>query len=152
MTPAITELKRRKVKYKIHEYEHDPDCTSYGMEAAEKIGVEPERVYKTLIVQGGKEYFVGIVPVVTELNLKKLAKAAGIKKVKMAPKEDIEKITGYIMGGVSPFGQKRNLKTFICESAQNYETIFVSGGKRGLDVEIAVEDFLRITNALNFDN
>lgn len=148
MTPAIKLAKRAKISYKIHEYSHDPDCESYGIEAAEKIGVAPERVFKTLVVDlGNKVLAVAVIPVSEMLSLKKIAKAAGAKKAVMADKHDVMRSTGYVLGGVSPLGQKKRLKTVIDSSAENFDTIFVSGGRRGLDIELSPSDLQRLTQA-----
>ncbi|HLT13993.1 MAG TPA: Cys-tRNA(Pro) deacylase [Marinobacter sp.] len=148
MTPGILAAKKAKVSYVVHEYEHDPSADSYGNEAAEKMGVEPSRVFKTLVVAiDGKELAVGVVPVTTLLSLKQLAKAAGAKKAAMADKQDVQRSTGYVLGGVSPLGQKKRLKTFIDTSAQQFDTIFVSAGKRGLEIELAPADLALLTSA-----
>ncbi|WP_278803787.1 YbaK/EbsC family protein, partial [Marinobacter nauticus] len=114
MTPAINAAKQARVNYTIHEYEHDPAAESYGEEAAEKIGANPAQVFKTLVVSlDGKDLAVGIVPVTAMLGLKQIAKAAGAKKALMADKQLVQRTTGYVLGGVSPLGQKKPLKTFI---------------------------------------
>lgn len=148
MTPAINAAKQARVNYTIHEYEHDPAAESYGEEAAEKIGANPAQVFKTLVVSlDGKDLAVGIVPVTAMLGLKQIAKAAGAKKALMADKQLVQRTTGYVLGGVSPLGQKKRLKTFIDQSAENFETIFVSAGKRGLEIELAAADLARLTQA-----
>lgn len=149
MTPAIDVAKKAGVAHTVHAYEHDPACTAYGMEAAEKMGVAPERVFKTLVVQlDSKVFAVGIIPVAAQLSMKHLAKAAGAKKAAMADKQDVERITGYVLGGVSPLGQKRRLKTFIDASARQFPTLFVSAGRRGLEIELAPDDLARLTGAV----
>ena len=141
MTPGILAAKKAGVPFTVHEYDHDPSAPSFGLEAAEKLGVPPERVFKTLVVRlDGRELAVGVVPVNSMLSMKAAAKAAGAKKVEMAPQADVEPSTGYVLGGVSPLGQKKRLRTFIDVSAEAFETIFVSAGKRGLDMEIAPGD------------
>ncbi|MGQ7301002.1 Cys-tRNA(Pro) deacylase [Marinobacter nauticus] len=148
MTPAINAAKQARVNYIIHEYEHDPAAESYGEEAAEKTGANPAQVFKTLVVSlDGKNLAVGIVPVSAMLGLKQIAKAAGAKKAVMADKQLVQRTTGYVLGGVSPLGQKKTLKTFIDQSAENFETIFVSAGKRGLEIELAAADLARLTQA-----
>lgn len=148
MTPAINTAKQARVNYTIHEYEHDPAAESYGEEAAEKIGANPAQVFKTLVVSlDGKDLAVGIVPVTAMLGLKQIAKAAGAKKALMADKQLVQRTTGYVLGGVSPLGQKKPLKTFIDQSAEDFETIFVSAGKRGLEIELAPADLARLTQA-----
>ena len=148
MTPAINAAKQARVNYTIHEYEHDPAAESYGEEAAEKIGANPAQVFKTLVVSlDGKDLAVGVVPVTAMLGLKQIAKAAGAKKALMADKQLVQRTTGYVLGGVSPLGQKKRLKTFIDDSARNFATLFVSAGKRGLEIELAPEDLSRLTGA-----
>lgn len=147
MTPCIKLLKKVKKEYKVHQYEHESSYSSYGEEAAEKLGVTPERIFKTLVVQNEKNFAVGIVPVVSKLNLKALAKALGVKKVAMADAHDVEKITGYVLGGVSPLGQKKRLPSIIDESALSHESIFVSAGKRGLEVELSPYVLQELLNA-----
>lgn len=138
MTPAIALLRREKVAHAVHEYEHDPSAESYGLEAAEKLGIEPARMFKTLVVKLDKGTLaVGIVPVSSLLNLKRMAKACSAKKAAMAQPAEVERATGYVLGGVSPLGQKRRLPTVIDASAERFETVFVSAGKRGMDVELA---------------
>ena len=149
MTPAINIAKRAEIVYQLHDYEHSPDSVSYGLEAAEKLGQDPNQVFKTLVIQweGGK-LAVGIVPVCTTLNLKQMAKALGAKKAAMANRFDVEKSTGYVMGGVSPLGQKKTLPTVIDESALTFTTIYVSAGKRGLEIELSPKDLTRLTDAI----
>ena len=147
MTPAINTAKKAKISYTVHEYEHDAISESYGLEAAEKLGIAPEKVFKTLIVTDGKDLFVGIVPVSTQLNLKRMAKVVGVKKLSMADAKKVENTTGYVLGGVSPIGQKKPLQTVIDSSAQDFETINVSAGKRGLEIELSPTDLQNLTNA-----
>ncbi len=145
MTPAIQRLKKSKTPFTIHQYEHDPLSSSYGEEAADKLEVSPERIYKTLIVRlNDGSFAVAILPVLHQLDLKQFAKAAGVKKAAMADKKDAERATGYILGGISPIGQKKRLKTVIDKSAQSNDTIFVSAGRRGLDIELKSEDLRAI--------
>jgi len=147
MTPAIQVLKKQKTPHTIHEYKHDNSVQSYGEEAAQKMRVPANRVFKTLLVQSDKTLAVGIVPVSSKLSLKHVAKALGFKKVAMADPKDVEKSTGYILGGVSPLGQKKRLKTVIDESAFLYESIFVSAGKRGLEVQLSAKDLQTLLDA-----
>lgn len=138
MTPAVNLAKKLKLDFQTHEYEHDPMASSYGIEAAEKLGVESARVFKTLVVQDENDKLaVAILPVEHLLNLKKIAKAIGSKKAMMADPKLVERTTGYVLGGVSPLGQKKRLPTVIDASAQSLATIFVSGGKRGLEIELS---------------
>jgi len=149
MTPAIKSLQNAKVTFKTHEYSHDPAAESYGLEAAEKMGVDAARVFKTLVVMlDAKDYAVGVIPVSEMLSMKQIAKAAGAKKAAMADKTDVERITGYVLGGVSPIGQKKRLKTFIDETAQPLFTMFVSAGRRGLEIELSPQDLKNQTNGL----
>ena len=138
MTPAINLLKKNKQPHRIHKYTHDPNSGSYGLEASEKLGVAPEQVFKTLVVEmdNGK-LAVCILPVTGQLQLKAAAKGLGCKKVEMADPARVQKSTGYVLGGVSPLGQKTRLKTVLDQSAKDFETIFVSAGRRGLEIEIA---------------
>lgn len=148
MTPAIKSAKKAKVPFTIHEYEHDPAAEAYGIEAAQKLGVDPARVYKTLVLtDGGKDLYVAVIPVTMHLDLKKLAKAVGVKKTAMADVKVVERVTGYVVGGVSPLGQKKRLTTIIDASAEDQETIFVSGGRRGLDIELSPRDLAALTGA-----
>lgn len=147
MTPAINAAKKAKITYTIHEYAHDPSSESYGTEVANKLGIPEEMVFKTLVVKyGTKELAVGVVPVSTMLNMKLFAKAIGAKKASMAEASDVERATGYVLGGVSPLGQKKKLKTIIDSSANKYPTIFVSAGRRGLDIELKPQDLEKLTN------
>lgn len=148
MTPGINAARKARVAHTIHEYNHDPASESYGKEAAEKMPVDPARVFKTLVVSiDEKELAVGVVPVTAMLNMKLIARAGSGKRAAMADKQAVQRSTGYVMGGVSPLGQKRKLKTFIDESAQSFETIFVSAGRRGLEIELAPEDLARLIGA-----
>ncbi|MBF6058875.1 MULTISPECIES: Cys-tRNA(Pro) deacylase [Thiomicrorhabdus] len=152
MTPAILLLKSKKIEHTVHEYVHDEGCESYGLEAAEKLGIVPERVFKTLVVSlNSGELAVGIVPVSAKLSMKLIAKAAGGKKAEMAAPQLVERSTGYVLGGVSPLGQKKRLKTVLDSSAQNYPTIFVSAGKRGMDLELTPQDLLSLLGGIYAD-
>lgn len=138
MTPAIDLLKKAKAAHQVHSYSHDPKAASYGLEAAEKLNLEPARVFKTLLAASEKgELLVAVVPVAGTLDLKALAQAAGVKKADMADPNAAQRATGYLLGGISPLGQKKRLRTFIDESAQQHSTIYVSAGRRGLEVELA---------------
>ncbi|QSP95643.1 Cys-tRNA(Pro) deacylase [Marinobacter salinisoli] len=148
MTPGINALKKAGVPFSVHEYDHAPDAPSYGLEAAEKMGTEPGRVFKTLVAAvDGQSLVVGIVPVNSQLSMKRLARAAKGKKAAMADPEAVQRSTGYVLGGVSPLGQKRRLATFIDDSAQRFGTVFVSAGRRGLEIELAPADLARLLNA-----
>ncbi|MDI9777736.1 Cys-tRNA(Pro) deacylase [Pseudomonas putida] len=138
MTPALDLLKKARAEHRVHSYEHDPKSASYGLEAAEKLGLEPQQVFKTLLASSEKgELLVAVVPVVGTLDLKALAHAAGVKKCEMADPAVAQRATGYLVGGISPLGQKKRLRTFIDDSAQDFATIHVSAGRRGLEVELA---------------
>lgn len=141
MTPAVLLLKKLKVPHQVLEYQHDPQAESYGLEAATKLGLAPAHVFKTLVAAlDGKELVTAIVPVDQLLNMKQLAKAAGAKKAAMAAAADVERSSGYVLGGVSPLGQKKLLRTFIDQSAAGFETIYVSAGKRGLEIGMKPAD------------
>ncbi len=148
MTPGINVAKKAKVAHTVHEYAHDPASVSYGLEAAEKLGIAAARVFKTLVVSlDGRELAVGVVPVSAMLGMKQIAKAAGAKKAAMAAPADVERATGYVLGGVSPLGQKKRLRTFIDASAADFATIFVSAGRRGLEIELSPQDLRALTGA-----
>lgn len=150
MTPAINLAKKKKVTYTIHQYDHDPSHDSYGLEAVEALGQDPKKVFKTLLfcLNGvAKDLAVAVIPVDQKLNLKLAAKAAKGKKAEMANPEIAQKTTGYVVGGISPLGQKKALPTFIHSSAEPQETICVSAGKRGLEIELAPSDLAKLTRA-----
>lgn len=152
MTPAINLLKKTKTRHDVHEYQHDASHPSYGLEAAEKMNVPAERVFKTLVAQVDKSRLVvAIVPVTHTLNLKQLAKAAGGKKAAMADASLVERTTGYVLGGVSPLGQKKRLPTFLDSSASHFDHIFVSAGRRGLEVSLAPSALLALLNGQTCD-
>ncbi|SEG73875.1 Cys-tRNA(Pro) deacylase [Vibrio hangzhouensis] len=150
MTPAINLAKKKKITHTVHQYDHDPRHDSYGLEAVEALGQDPDSVFKTLLfaINGEpKNLAVAVIPVEEKLNLKLAAKAAGGKKAEMADKEIAQKTTGYVLGGISPLGQKKALPTFIHTSAQYRETMCVSAGKRGLEIELAPADLATLTRA-----
>jgi Cys-tRNA(Pro)/Cys-tRNA(Cys) deacylase len=147
-TPATVALTRAGIAFTIHEYHHDPSAPSFGLEAAAALGVEADRVFKTLLAEvDGVGLVVGVVPVSGSLDLKSLASAVGGKRAAMAAPVLAERRTGYVIGGISPVGQRTALPTVVDETAQLWETVFVSGGRRGLDLEIAPDDLLSITHA-----
>ena len=145
-TPALVALEKAGIPHTLHPYEHDPsNALSYGIEAAEAIGVDPTQVFKTLLTDVDGRLVVGIVPVDRKLDLKALARAAGGKKAAMAEPAAAERATGYVVGGISPLGQKTRLQTVLDESAETYDVVYVSGGRRGLDVGLAPADLLNLT-------
>lgn len=146
MTPAINYAKKHKISFTIHKYKHDAAHESYGLEAAEKLSLNPELVFKTLVTRLDRgELVVAILPVTQMLNLKALARACGAKKAVMADKGAVEKTTGYVLGGVSPLGQKKSLRTILDASAAGHPAIFVSAGRRGLEIELSPQDLLTHT-------
>lgn len=148
MTPAIDLLKKAKAEHRVLSYTHDPKAPSYGLEAAEKLSLDPARVFKTLLAATEKgELLVAVVPVAGSLDLKALAHAAGAKKADMAPADAAQRATGYLVGGISPLGQKKRLRTFIDRSALDHPTIHVSAGRRGLEVELAAQVLAEHTQA-----
>jgi len=146
MTPGINAAKKAKILYTLHKYDHDPASESYGTEAAQKMEIPGEQVFKTLMVSldNGK-LAVGVIPVTAMMNMKRMAKASGAKKAAMATPSDVARSTGYVLGGVSPLGQKKRLTTIIDASAQNFSTIYVSAGRRGLEIELAPGDLQKLT-------
>ena len=144
-TPATVALARAGVAFTVHAYEHDPRAAAYGLEAAEKLGLDPGQVFKTLLAAVDGSLAVAIVPVAMLLDLKALANALGGKRAELADPAVAERKTGYVVGGISPIGQKAPLPTVLDESAILCETIFVSGGRRGLDLELAPDDLLAVT-------
>jgi Cys-tRNA(Pro)/Cys-tRNA(Cys) deacylase len=139
MTPAIEVAREANLSFQIHEYEHDPSIQSYGEEAAAELGVDRKRVFKTLVVElSTKELCVYVLPIMHQLNMKSAARAAGVKKATMDNAKSVVRVTGYVLGGVSPIGQKRNLRTFIDTTAGNFDSVYVSGGRRGLDIELNI--------------
>lgn len=150
MTPAIKAAEKAKINFRVHEYGHDPNTDSYGLEAAAALGIDEGRVFKTLLLslQGGPApLVVGIVPVGAQLDLKALAATAGAKKATMADPAQAERVTGYVVGGISPLGQKKRLPIFIDTLATEYDTVFVSAGRRGLEIELAPRDLQSLCHA-----
>lgn len=146
-TPATAALARAGIAFTSHAYQHDSATTSYGMEAAGVLGIDPARVFKTLLADVGGGLAVAIVPVNGTLDLKALALALGHKKAAMADPAAAQRRTGYVLGGISPVGQRQHSPTVLDESALGHATIFVSGGQRGFDIELAPADLIRITQA-----
>ncbi len=150
-TPATLALRAAGIRFVEHAYSHDPAATSYGLEAATALGLDPERVFKTLLADVDGRLVVGIVPVTGKLDLKALAAAAGGKKASMADPAVAERRTGYVVGGISPIGQKTRHATVLDETAELWDTVFVSGGRRGLDIELAPSDLIAIADAVVAD-
>lgn len=153
-TPAVRALDRADVRYTLRGYDHDPRAESFGLEAAQALDVDPDRVLKTLLAVlapgGGRpgHLVVGVVPVSGQLDLKALARALGGSRASMAPVAEAERATGYVAGGISPLGQRRRLPTVVDDSALAFDTVLVSAGRRGLDVELAPGDLVRLTEAV----
>ncbi len=153
-TPATDALAAAGVAFRLHSYEHDPAVTSYGDEAASALGIDPHRVFKTLVIElaagpgrAGGQLAVAVVPVAAKLDLKAAASALGAKKADLAEPARATRSSGYLLGGISPLGQKTPLPTLVDDSARGFETIFVSAGRRGLQVELSVDDLARLTTA-----
>jgi len=147
-TPATAALIAAGADFALHDYDHDPRDTSFGLEAAHALGLEPERVFKTLLAELDGELVVAVVPVSGQLDLKALARTLGGSRAVMAEVSRAERVTGYVAGGISPLGQKRALRTVLDETVDLFDTIFVSAGRRGLDLEIAPADLVRLTSAV----
>ena len=151
MTPAINVAKKAGVTFRIHEYAHDPNAASYGEEAANLLGLDYRQVFKTLLVSltGGKHTLaVGVVPVNAMLDLKAVAKVLGAKKAEMADPKVAERSTGYVVGGISPLGQKKRLPLVLDQSAAEQSTIFVSAGRRGLEIELAPQALIDLSEGI----
>ena len=148
-TPATLLLARQKVPHTVHEYAHDPRAESYGLEAAEALGIAPARVFKTLVADVDGALAVAVVPVTGSLDLKALAAAVGGKRATMADPALAERTTGYVRGGISPLGQRTRtpLPTVLDTTATDHPTIYVSAGRRGLEIELSPTDLTRLTNA-----
>jgi len=147
-TPATVALTAAGTAYTVHSYDHDPSHPSYGEEAAEAMGVSPDRVFKTLVADVDGTLTVAVVPVAGQLDLKALAAAVGGKRAAMADPSLAERTTGYVRGGISPLGQRKKLPTVLDASAGAHATICVSAGRRGLEVELAPEDLTKLTEAV----
>ncbi|MGK5640060.1 Cys-tRNA(Pro) deacylase [Streptomyces sp. URMC 126] len=146
-TPAVVALEKAGVPFSLHSYTHDPASASYGEEAADALGVEPGRVFKTLVAEVDGTLTVAVVPVSGSLDLKALAAALGAKRATMADPAAAERTTGYVRGGISPLGQRKRLPTAVDASALVHATIHVSAGRRGLEVELEPEVLVRLTGA-----
>ena len=145
-TPALVALHAAGVPYSVHRYDHDPRAESYGREAVEALGLDPGAVFKTLVAEVDGAPTLAVVPVDRQLDLRALAAAAGGKRAAMSDQSDAERVTGYVVGGISPVGTKRRLQVFVDASAMELSAMNVSAGQRGLEVEIAPEDLLAVTN------
>ncbi|HVW44580.1 MAG TPA: Cys-tRNA(Pro) deacylase [Amycolatopsis sp.] len=146
-TPATALLTKREIAHTLHTYDHDPKHESYGTEAAEALGVDPARVFKTLVADVDGKLTVGVVPVTGQLDLKALAAAAGGKRARMADAAAAQRATGYVLGGISPLGQRTRLPVVIDASVRAFGTIFCSGGRRGLELELTPSALIELTAA-----
>jgi len=149
VTPAVNAARRAGIPFTLHEYRHDPRAESYGLEAAEALGLEVDRVFKTLVAAPeGRGLWIAVVPVAGLLDIKALAQVAGAKRATMADPKAAERATGYVVGGISPLGQRQRLSTVVDASALQFGTIFVSAGRRGLEIELAPGDLIHLCNAV----
>ena len=146
-TPATLALEKAGVAFTLHEYEYDPNAARIGMQAAEALGIEPARLLKTLMARAGPEVVCVLLASDREVNLKKLAAAAGAKSAAMVAAQEAERITGYHVGGISAFGQRKRVRTFIDKAALVFPKLVMNGGRRGLQVELAADDAVRVLNA-----
>jgi len=149
MTPAVKAAKKAGIQFKLYEYPHNAQASSnamsYGEEASFLLGVPPQQVFKTLLVSlNTNQLAVAIIPVSHQLNLKSVAKALHAKKASMADPQEAEKVTGYVLGGISPLGQKKRLPFVIDETAKDFKTVYISGGRRGLEIELAPQDLIQL--------
>ena len=147
-TPATHRLRAAKIPFTVHTYAHREGATSYGAEAAAALGVNPERIFKTLVTTTGSDLVVAVVPVANSLDLKALAGAVGSKKVAMAEPAAAARSSGYVVGGISPIGQRTPLRTVIDSSVTSYDSVLVSGGRRGMQVELRPDDLVAVTGAI----
>lgn len=150
-TPATAVLSKLGIEHAVHVYQNDPRRGAYGLEASEALGIAPERVYKTLVAEVDGALTVGVVPVSGQLDLKALAAAVGGKRASMADVAAAERATGYVAGGISPVGQRRRLPVVIDSSAMGFATVFCSGGRRGLEIELTPADLVRATGGMVAD-
>jgi len=147
-TPATVALQKAGISFTVHEYDHDPRAESYGLEAAHALGLDPEQVFKTLLADADGATVVGIVPVAGTLDLKALAASAGARRAEMTDPARAQRLTGYVLGGISPIGQRRALPTYLDDTAELWDRVYVSGGRRGLDIGIAPADLVAVTAAI----
>jgi len=150
-TPATASLTKAGIAFTLREYDYDPNAERIGMQAAQALGVSPERLLKTLMAKAGSAVVCALIPSDCEVSLKKLAAATGAKDAAMLPPHEAERITGYHVGGISPFGQKKRVRTFIAQSALAHETIIVNGGRRGLQIELSPADLVKVLEATPAD-
>ena len=151
VTPAVNALRTAGIPFTVHEYEHDPAARNFGLEAATVLGLDPDQVFKTLLVTADDEQAVAVVPVSCSLSLKAMGTALGRKRVAMCDPAMAQRVTGYVLGGISPFGQRTQLRTVLDETGELYDTIYVSGGRRGLDLGVAPADLIRLLDAVTAD-
>jgi Cys-tRNA(Pro)/Cys-tRNA(Cys) deacylase len=151
VTPAVRALEAAGVPFTLHEYDHDPGVRSFGLEAADALGLDRNQVFKTLLVTADGEHAVAIVPVSAQLSLKAVGAALGRKRVEMCDPAVAQRITGYVVGGISPLGQRQRLPAVVDETCVLYDTVYVSGGRRGLDVGVAPDDLVRLLDAIVAD-
>ena len=147
-TPATALLTKAKIRFTLHPYEHDPRAQAYGEEAAEALGVDPARIFKTLIASVEGRLACAVVPVAARLDLKRLAAALGVKRAELADPAAAARATGYVVGGISPLGQRSRLAVVVDASVEQFETVYVSAGKRGLQVQLAPADLIRAAHAI----
>jgi len=148
LSPATSQLTKSGIEFRVHEYEHDPAAASYGDEAVAALQSDPAQVFKTLVAElDTSELVVAVVPIAFPLQLKALASVASAKKARMAALEEAQRSSGYVAGGISPFGQRKHLRTFVDQSAQQHETVYVSAGRRGVEVEVPPGAFSQILGA-----
>lgn len=147
-TPAIAALRAAGIEHRVHTYAHDPRAHSYGAEAAEAMDIDAARVFKTLVIAAGGDLAVAVVPVARKLNLKAAGAALGLHRPALADPNDVRRVTGYVLGGVSPLGQRRKLPTALDDSALGLASIFCSAGRRGMEIELAPTDLVRATGAI----
>lgn len=146
-TPATVALQKANIAFKLHQYDYDPDAPRIGLQAADALGVAPDRLFKTLMVKAGAEIVCVLLPSDRELNLKRFAAVLGVRDAAMLAPAEAERVTGYRIGGISPLGQRRRVRAFIDESANAHATILVNGGRRGLQIEIAPDILVSVLDA-----
>ena len=148
VTPAVVALDAAGISYTIHEYERGEDLRDFGREAAEQLGLDHDQVFKTLVVVADDELVVAVVPVSCQLSMKRVAAAVGAKKAVMCEPARAERSSGYIVGGISPIGQRKPLRTVVDESVELFDVMYVSGGKRGMDIGLAPSDLVAVLDAV----